>query len=165
MDEACDSPGVIAPPPLIVLAALLLALALDWFFPSFILRGILGFGTRLIIGAILIATGAGIAILARSNFLQAGTNIEPWKPFLTVVTGGIFARMRNPMYVGLMLFFAGIAVALESGWMLILLVPMAAMLHFGVVKREERYLGAKFGETYRAYLNSVARYGLPTIRH
>jgi protein-S-isoprenylcysteine O-methyltransferase Ste14 len=165
MDEARDSPGVIAPPPLIALATLLLGLALDWFFPFFILRGVFGFGTRLIIGAILIATGAAIAIFARSNFVQAGTNIEPWKPSLTLVTGGIFARMRNPMYVGLILFFAGIAIALGSDWMLILLMPMAAILHFGVVKREERYLEAKFGEPYRAYLNSVPRYGLPTIRH
>jgi protein-S-isoprenylcysteine O-methyltransferase Ste14 len=69
------------------------------------------------------------------------------------------------MYVGLILFFAGIAIALGSDWMLILLMPMAAILHFGVVKREERYLKAKFGEPYRAYLNSVPRYGLPTIRH
>jgi protein-S-isoprenylcysteine O-methyltransferase Ste14 len=165
MDEARDSPGVIAPPPLIALVAFLLGLALDWFFPLFTLRGFFGFGTRLIVGAILIATGAATAILAGNNFRQAGTNIEPWKPSLTLVTGGIFARMRNPMYVGLILLFAGIAIALGSDWMLILLVLMAAILHFGVVKREERYLEAKFGEPYRAYLNSVPRYGLPTIRH
>jgi protein-S-isoprenylcysteine O-methyltransferase Ste14 len=80
------------------------------------------------------------------------------------VTGRIFAWMRNPMYVGLMLLFAGISIALGSDWMLILLVPMAVILHFGVVKREEHYLEAKFGENYHAYLNRVPRYGLPTAR-
>ena len=164
MDEARDSPGVIAPPPLIALTALLFGLALDWFFPSFILRGVFGFATRLIIGAILIGVGAAMAILARSKFLQAGTNVEPWKPSLKLVTGGVFAWMRNPMYVGLMLLFAGISIALGSDWMLILLVPMAVILHFGVVKREERYLETKFGENYHAYLNRVPRYGLPTAR-
>jgi protein-S-isoprenylcysteine O-methyltransferase Ste14 len=32
-------------------------------------------------------------------------------------------------------------------------------LHYGVVKREERYLEAKFGEDYRAFKASVPRYG------
>ena len=41
---------------------------------------------------------------------------------------------------------------------------MAAILHFGVVKGEERYLEAKFGEPYRACLYRVPRYGLPSIR-
>src|SRR5260221_1416801 len=55
MDEARDSPGVIAPPPLIALTALLVGLALDWFFPSFIVRAVFGFATGVIIGAIAVA--------------------------------------------------------------------------------------------------------------
>jgi hypothetical protein len=44
MDNPADNPGVIAPPPLIALAALLRGLALDWMSPPFILRGFLAFG-------------------------------------------------------------------------------------------------------------------------
>ena len=62
------------------------------------------------------------------------------------------------MYVGLILVIAGLAIALASDWMLVLLVPAALILHFGVVKREERYLAAKFGETYREYVSKVPRY-------
>jgi len=58
-----------------------------------------------------------------------------------------------------------LSIALGSDWMLILLVPMAVILHFGVVKREERYLETRFGENYHAYLNRVPRYGLPMARH
>ena len=40
----------------------------------------------------------------------------------------------------------------------------AVVLHFGVVKREERYLEAKFGDAYRAYKAQVPRYGVPLSR-
>jgi protein-S-isoprenylcysteine O-methyltransferase Ste14 len=86
MDDADDNPGVVAPPPLIALATLLLGLALNWLLPSFILRGILWFSTRLIIGAILIGAGAALAIFAIRDFGRAGTNVEPWKPTVTLVT-------------------------------------------------------------------------------
>ena len=38
------------------------------------------------------------------------------------------------------------------------LVPLLAIMHFGVVLREERYLEQKFGETYRQYYSKVRRY-------
>jgi protein-S-isoprenylcysteine O-methyltransferase Ste14 len=47
--------------------------------------------------------------------------------------------------------------------MLVLLVPAALILHFGVVKREERYL--ETGESYRAYMSKVPRYGMPAGGH
>src|SRR5262245_310346 len=162
MHERRDIPGVIAPPPLIGLATLLLGLALDWLLPPFVLEAF-GLATRLIVAAILLATGTVMAVLAFRSFVQAETNVEPWKPTLTLVTTGIFAWIRNPMYLALILLLAGIAIALASDWMLILLVPAALILHFGVVKREERYLDAKFGQTYRAYMSKVPRYGLPAV--
>ena len=78
-----------------------------------------------------------------------------------LVTTGIFAYVRNPMYVGLALLVAGIGVALASDWTLVMLVAAAPLVHFGVVKREERYLEAKFGDAYRSYMGTVPRYGLP----
>jgi protein-S-isoprenylcysteine O-methyltransferase Ste14 len=125
--------------------------------PSFILRGILGFG-RLVIAVIFIVPGMAMAIVAWHSFVQAGTDVEPWKPSLRLVTEGIFAWMRNPMYVGLIRLLAGLAVALGSDWALVLVLPAALILHFGVVKREERYLAAKFGESYQTYMSQVPRY-------
>jgi protein-S-isoprenylcysteine O-methyltransferase Ste14 len=123
MNELRDTPGVMAPPPLIAFTTVLFGLALDWFLPSFILRGIFGFGMRLLIAVIFIAPGMAVAVVAWRSFKQAGTNVEPWKPSLRLVTEGIFAWMRNPMYVGLILLLAGLAIALGSDWTLVLDSP------------------------------------------
>ena len=109
-------------------------------------------------GGILIAAGIILASLAIRNFRQAATNVEPWKPTLALVTEGIYGLMRNPMYTAMMVFIAGIAIALGSDWTLVLVVPAALILHFGVVQREERYLEAKFGDSYREYTRRVPRY-------
>jgi protein-S-isoprenylcysteine O-methyltransferase Ste14 len=109
-------------------------------------------------GGILIAAGIILASLAIRNLRQAATNVEPWKPTLALVTEGIYGLMRNPMYTAMMVFIAGIAIALGSDWTLVLVVPAALILHFGVVKREERYLEAKFGDSYREYTRRVPRY-------
>lgn len=158
MNEPRDNPGVIAPPPLIALTALVLGLALDWFLPPFILRGLFGFWTRLVLGGIFIASGLVIAIIAVRTFRRAGTNVEPWKPALRLVTGGIFGLIRNPMYVALVVLLAGLAIALGSDWAFVLIVPAGLILHFVVVKREELYLEGKFGGSYRAYTERVPRY-------
>jgi protein-S-isoprenylcysteine O-methyltransferase Ste14 len=162
MTEARDSAGVIAPPPLIALAAVVLGLALDWLIPAYVVSVLLSLTERIIIGAMLIAAGGALAIPAMRGFRSAGTHVEPWKPSSALVTGGIFGWLRNPMYVGLALIVAGLGIALASDWMLVMLVPAVLLLHFGVVKREERYLEAKFGDAYRAYKERVPRYGIPT---
>jgi len=98
--------------------------------------------------------------MAERQFRTVGTNVQPWKPTLRIATEGVYSRMRNPMYIGLLLLTGGIGVGLASDWTLALLAPMALVLHFGVVKREERYLEAKFGDTYRRYMAKVPRWGL-----
>jgi protein-S-isoprenylcysteine O-methyltransferase Ste14 len=161
MLETRDAPGVIAPPPLIALAAVVIGLALDWLMPAYVLTVLLSWGTRIILGFELIVAGLALMIVARRKFLAAGTNVEPWKPSATIVATGVFAWLRNPMYVGGTAALFGLAILLASDWMVVMTVIVALTLHFGVVRREERYLEAKFGDTYRAYKARVPRYGWP----
>jgi protein-S-isoprenylcysteine O-methyltransferase Ste14 len=65
------------------------------------------------------------------------------------------------MYVGLAFLVARIGIALASDWTLVMLVAAALLIHFGVVKREELYLEAKFADAYRQYKSQVPRYGWP----
>jgi protein-S-isoprenylcysteine O-methyltransferase Ste14 len=157
--DPSDKAGVLAPPPLIALATLALGLFFDWLWPAPLLHDLLGFPARIALGGVPMAAGLVIAIIAERNFHRIGTNAFPWQPALRLATTGIYAHTRNPMYLGLGLFTAGLATALASAWTLGLLIPAALVLHYGVVLREERYLERKFGDDYRAFKAAVPRYG------
>jgi protein-S-isoprenylcysteine O-methyltransferase Ste14 len=163
MMDKRDTAGVIAPPPLIALAAVLIGFALDWLLPAYLITLLLSFPARVAIGVTLIAAGAALAILGERTFLRAGTEVKPWKPSTALVTDGIYAYMRNPMYVGLALLVTGIGIALASDWTLVMLVLQILIIHFGVIRREERYLEGKFGDDYRRYKARVPRYGWPPV--
>jgi protein-S-isoprenylcysteine O-methyltransferase Ste14 len=152
---------VIAPPPLIALIVVVVGLLLDRLLPADVLSVLLSFWARVLLGVVLAGAGGAIAVVAEFQFKAVGTNVMPWKPALHLATDGIYQHVRNPMYVGLALLVAGIAIGLASDWMLVLLVPAALVMHFFVVRREERYLEAKFEEAYRNYMARVPRYGWP----
>jgi protein-S-isoprenylcysteine O-methyltransferase Ste14 len=160
MNDARDTAGVIAPPPLIALGAVLIGLALDWLAPAYILSLLLSLQTRLPLGLLLIVLGCLLAYGGMRSFARADTAVNPYAPSTSLATSGVYAYLRNPMYVGLGLIVGGIGIALASDWTLVMLVAGALTIHFGVVKREERYLAAKFGEPYLRYMSSVPRYGI-----
>lgn len=56
------------------------------------------------------------------------------------------------------LIYLGLWLAINTWWPFLLLGPVLLIIHFGVVKREERYLEGKFGESYRDYRSRVRRY-------
>ncbi|MBS0246636.1 MAG: isoprenylcysteine carboxylmethyltransferase family protein [Proteobacteria bacterium] len=157
-----DQAGVIAPPPLIALTVIVLGLLLDWRLPAYVLTVLLSLPVRIALAIVLIGTGGYLGLTAIMAFRTAGTHIEPWKPATALVGGGIYAHLRNPMYVGLALMLTGLSFLVASDWMLVLtIVLFAPAIHFGVVRREERYLTAKFGAPYVSYLQTVPRYGVP----
>jgi protein-S-isoprenylcysteine O-methyltransferase Ste14 len=157
-EETRDTPGVIVFPPLILLAVLVLGLLLDYLLPLDVIDA-LPRVLRLVVGLLLFLFGASLPIRVRRAFEAAGTNIRPDQPTNAIVTTGLFAHARNPVYLGGLIALLGLALMLGSDWMVILIVPAVLVLHYGVVVREERYLEAKFGAPYLAYKQSVPRYG------
>ncbi len=149
-----DRPGVIAPPPLVFFGFLVLGLGLDGVWPVTVIPdGVWWTG-----GFALIAVGVGVFAAALRQLRKAGTNVETRKPTTALVTGGPFRFSRNPIYLSASLAYGGIGIAADNIWILALLVPFLAVIRYGVISREERYLEAKFGEEYRRYKASVRRW-------
>lgn len=74
-----------------------------------------------------------------------------------LVTTGPFAYMRNPMYLGQIIFLAGLALTLHSLFAALLTVAVAVWFHFRVL-HDERRLITRFGEPYVAYLGKTKRW-------
>jgi protein-S-isoprenylcysteine O-methyltransferase Ste14 len=157
MTKSPDTAGVIAPPPLLALAAVVAGLGLDRLAPLG-LPAMLPVLPRYVLAAALFALAALVSLRAVRAFVRAGTEVKPWRPSTALVTGDIFAHTRNPMYWGLGLLILAIAIGLASAWTLIALAVFTLVIHYGVVLREERYLEAEFGDAYRRYKAEVPRY-------
>lgn len=149
-----DHPGVLVPPPLLFAAGFLVVLLLRW------LRAWPILPSRLVpwVGLGLIALGLALGIPGRIALKVAGTSVNPWRPTSAIVSSGSYRFTRNPLYVGIIAVYVGLTLAFDTGWGFVVLVPLLAVLHFGVVRREERYLEAKFGDEYRQYRDRVRRY-------
>lgn len=155
-DAEKDHPGVIAPPPLIYGGVLLAGFGLDR-----LLAGP-GFGLpsewRMIAGLGLAIAGMLVIIVAAVQFRRARTNIEPWKPTNAIVTTGVYAISRNPIYLGMALGYIGLCLLGDSVIALILLPLALAIIQYGVIVREEHYLEIKFSQSYRDYKKRVRRW-------
>lgn len=147
-------PGVVMRPPFIYGGGFLVVLGLRWLWPMPIVRN----GIPLWCALALSIVGVAIILLAVRALIAAGTNVDPVLPTTAIVTTGPYRVSRNPVYVGLTLLYLGLTSALNTWWAVIVLVPVLAIMHRGVVRREERYLEQKFGEPYRQYCAKVRRY-------
>ena len=149
--------GVIARPPFLCLACLLLGLALDRALPL-PLSSPRAAPIRWTVGGAMILTGVAIVAAGVRNFSRAATPVPTNQPVRALVTTGIHGWSRNPIYVGLFLLYAGIGMAARSPWVLILALPLAITMRYGVVAREEAYLERRFGDAYRDYMARVRRW-------
>jgi protein-S-isoprenylcysteine O-methyltransferase Ste14 len=152
--ENRDHPGVLAKPPKIYLASIVAGAALEWLRPLPFAPA----GSEPWLGLALLAAGIGLMAWAMRQFAQAKTNVPTDLPATTVVRSGPYRWSRNPIYLSLTLIHLGIACWLNGGWLLVSLAITLVVMVYGVIRREERYLEAKFGETYRAYRKEVRRW-------
>lgn len=146
--------GVLLPPPLLYIGAVILVLVLDWAWPVAVLPEPVGAW----VGSVLLITGLALNLWGVMTMKRARTPISPYQAVDNIIATGPFRLTRNPLYVGLDLVFLGITFLFNSLWGLLVLVPVLVVMHYGVILREERYLESRFGEAYREYCRNVGRY-------
>jgi protein-S-isoprenylcysteine O-methyltransferase Ste14 len=148
---------VIAPPPVLYGAALLLALLLRTTIGPLPIASSTR-GALMAAGAVLVLVGLALSATVMRLFAKAGTPVPPYRPTTSFVSTGLYRYTRNPDYLGQTLLYIGIALIAGSWWPLVLLPIVLPIVHFGVIRREERYLEARFGQPYREYTARVRRW-------
>lgn len=152
-----DQADVAIKPPLLFLGALVLGSLLSLVVPIGASLGSAN-GLAIAVGLTLVAIGFAIAALSVRRFHLAGTSVVPGQPSTALVVAGPYAFTRNPIYIGFVVAYFGLAIMLTSLWVLVLLIPVLIVLQRGVVEREEAYLERQFGEPYRKYKARVPRW-------
>ncbi|MEI6107593.1 MAG: isoprenylcysteine carboxylmethyltransferase family protein [Opitutae bacterium] len=153
-DARQDNAGVIAFPPLILACYVVVGGAAHWLHPIPLLPML----PARVLGIVLLVAAGAQSLWAARTMKRAGTNVNPGLPATTIVAAGPYTYTRNPMYLSLCMVFTGLGL-LANGLLPLLLLPLLALtLHCGVIKREERYLAAKFGASYLDYQRRVRRW-------
>jgi protein-S-isoprenylcysteine O-methyltransferase Ste14 len=155
MSDTADTAQVFIRPPLVWALGVIAGLALNWlvplpFVPAAIPAPWLG-GAVFVLALTLFAW-------AITTITRAGSNVPTNTPTTSIVDTGPYRFTRNPIYLGMMLGLVGLAIAFDSLWLLVMLVPFFLVIRYGVVAREEAYLERKFGEVYGRYRARVRRW-------
>ena len=149
-------PSRIPWPPLLLAVALGAAVLLGRLYPlpwtgmNDLPAQIIGYGLGAV-GVLLVAWGA-------LTLYRADTTVQPHKQASRLVTHGAFGFRRNPIYMGEVLIFLGLAQATGNIWMAIMAPPFAVAVLVLAILPEERHLEARFGEDYLAYKDRTRRW-------
>jgi protein-S-isoprenylcysteine O-methyltransferase Ste14 len=144
----------IARPPLVYLGSIVLGVILHFAWPVPLLprSPSSGFGAGLVLLAV------GLFLFAVRTFRAAGTPVPGNRPTTAIVRTGPYRFSRNPIYLAFSLLQLGIALWVNSAWLLLTLLAAVAVMSLVVIPREERYLEARFASDYSLYKASVRRW-------
>ena len=155
MGRSNDVPDIMILPPILVGGALIVGLLIHYvLWTVALLPTVLG----RVLGVVVFISAGVLAHFAHLAMKRAGTNILPTQPTLALATDGPYRFSRNPLYIAAIGVYLGITLWVNSLAMLLLILPMSWLLHWGIVLREERYLKAKFGDAYQFYQANVRRW-------
>lgn len=115
---------------------------------------------RLTLSAATVALGIFFCLAGVVSFRRAKTTVNPLEPeaATALVSSGIYAISRNPMYVGLALFLLAWVMYLSSPWVSIGVVGFVLYMNQFQIEPEERALAEIFGPEFISYQAKVRRW-------
>ena len=111
-----------------------------------------------LLGAIPLALGILINLIADRAFKGHETTVKPFEGSTFLITSGVFRFSRHPMYLGFVLILMGIAVFMGSLTPYAVIPVFVVLMEVVFIKVEERMLEEKFGEAWLEYKGKVRRW-------
>ena len=149
-----DSPGIKFPPPLYYIFAFFIAIYIQRFVP---VENIFFNNWSVKIAGIFIL-GISLFFLIPSilQFARTKNTLVTILPATSLQTNGIYRITRNPMYLGLVIAYAGITCIAGNWWSASFLIILIFLQNLIIIK-EEKYLEREFGQQYLDYKQKVRR--------
>lgn len=152
-----DRPDILVLPPAAMAISLVATSILGRVIPIFTWPPF-GSVILLIVGSAFFASGLWLIVTAAIKFFHYDDGVNPQAATKTIITDGPYRHTRNPMYLGLLLIHFGLSLAFSLDWTLVTTPILWAVLHWGVVLREEQYLLEKYGQEYRDFMDTTRRW-------
>lgn len=156
-DTQQDTSGIRFPPPLYYLIGLLVGYGMYWLLPVRLSKP----GYRLIVYTL----GASWVLLAVLLFgwslhtlHKAGTSPNPMRATSALALDEPYTLSRNPIYLSMAMLCIGISLLSNMLWPLLSVPVVLVIIDRIVIRKEESYLEAKFGDEYRYYKKRVRRW-------
>ncbi len=156
MKSKADNPGVYIAPPLFYVIIFVISILIQKIYPI----KVLFFESKraFSLGLLLIAIGFSIVLPAIIRFYKTKNTLITIRPANSLQTSGIYSFSRNPMYLGLLTIYSGMAFIKGNIWTFILIPIVILVVSYFVILKEEKYLNRKFGNDYTEYKMRVRRW-------
>jgi protein-S-isoprenylcysteine O-methyltransferase Ste14 len=113
---------------------------------------------RVPLGWALVLASVGWNGWALWLFARHQTGLLPGQATNALIEAGPFRISRNPLYVGLLVLYLGLAFLAPSFWGLVLFPAAGLLVLWGAIRPEERFLHERFGAQYDDYTRRVRRW-------
>lgn len=154
MNSKTDHAQTTIDAPVLLLLAILLTAVLQWLMPLPFLPSL----PSRIAGIILFLAGFALGFPALRGMLEARTSPNPHRPTNALVANRTYRITRNPMYLGMLVSYAGIFIFFQNPWFLLFLPILVWLFTKWVIIPEEKYLEGKFGKEYLDFKSRVHRW-------
>ena len=116
--------------------------------------------SQVLLGAVIVAFGEGVRLWAvRHIGVISRTRHDRLGP---VIRTGPFAFVRNPLYLGNIAVWVGLAVSARLLWLVPIFIIVLGLEYHAIVRWEEDLLKQRRGDDYRDYATRVPRW-LPSV--